>query len=184
MTEVMKRQLLSYVINGTDKGQIMKITGIIEKEDGLLFEAEYEKSRNNGDKFKEDGTLYREPIKAGYLCNDRGKVSGIVKLVEKENKKTILIESLYKGIKDNKEYDYIQETAFEITDYIDKNIRLTYKSQQGKRQNSNDRTSVSSTWYKTRLSSNKSLGDYFYNCGARCEITQQEAEYKVKKLGA
>lgn len=165
MTEVMKNHLLSYVVNGTDNGQIMKITKITEKDAELLFEAEYVKDRYTG-----------------YLCNDSGKVFGSVKLVEKENQKNVLIRSAYKGVKDNKSYEYSQDTGFEMTDYKDKNTRMVYKTSQTTRAGLKE--PVRSTYYITQTSSDNSLEDYFYNCSRPGTLDLYHAKHKIKQLQA
>lgn len=161
MTEVMKRQLLSYVVYGTDNGQIMQIKKLKEMENGLEFEAEYTKDKYTG------------------LCNERGKVSGTVELLEQDNQKNILIKCVYKGTKDNNSYQYSKSTAFQMMDNHD--TRIICKAEQVKDSNG-DVQPIKKTWYESRLSTDGCLGDYIYNCGARNALSWSDTQYKVKKM--
>ena len=156
MKEKLRRNLITYFVNGVDKGlNVDETLETTEYNGEVLIHGEYNLKRTEG-----------------YNNTDEGSINARIRYVEDERSKNIVIKTEYKGEKNYKPYEYETYTTFEIVS--DMNGSIIHKTVLDMRTNE-----MKEVFYKTSAL-NEELDSYQRNCYDA--INAYTADYEMTKI--
>ena len=155
MKKSMIDNLMSYVENGTDKGQQMDLTNMEIKNNTIHFEGEVKQLKNDG-----------------YTSDDRCDIKGRVKYITKDLSTIVAIDVDYDGIKNGEDYKYGEIISFEQIKGEKENVVLkTVLNKQTQE--------IKETYYRNYDKDIDLSKNYIHNCYD--SVPYHYGEYLVEK---